>query len=158
MCHIYELNPLQDIIPPHGFIHKPSVVWPVIPHPQGKGRIIPTETPPPPKPGHADTLKPDTERNRHSERDRIPNVSQAEMLEINEKARGSPHVLSHASLTEFGAQSSNNGGPCQSSSSSAIEHRENDSWEPRPPKILMEDPNATPLELRSQIQLYATNE
>ncbi len=31
-------------------------------------------------------------------------------------------------------------------------------WEPKPPKVLMEDPNATPLELRSQIQLYATTE
>ena len=31
-------------------------------------------------------------------------------------------------------------------------------WEPKPPKVLMEDPNEAPLELRSQIQLYATNE
>lgn len=31
-------------------------------------------------------------------------------------------------------------------------------WVPKPPKVLMENPNATPLELRSQIQLYATNE
>ena len=33
-----------------------------------------------------------------------------------------------------------------------------DFWEPKPPKVLMNDPNARPLELRSQIQLYATNE
>lgn len=33
-----------------------------------------------------------------------------------------------------------------------------ESWEPKPPKVLMDDPNAIPLELRSQIQLYATNE
>ena len=31
-------------------------------------------------------------------------------------------------------------------------------WEPKPPKVLMEDPNEPPLELRAQIQLYATNE
>lgn len=31
-------------------------------------------------------------------------------------------------------------------------------WEPKPPKVLMKDPNDTPLELRGQIQLYATNE
>ncbi len=31
-------------------------------------------------------------------------------------------------------------------------------WEPKPPKVLMEDPNATPLEILSQIQQYATNE
>lgn len=33
-----------------------------------------------------------------------------------------------------------------------------DFWEPKPPKVLMNDPDAKPLELRSQIQLYATNE
>lgn len=33
-----------------------------------------------------------------------------------------------------------------------------DFWEPKPPKVFMDDPNAKPLELRSQIQLYATNE
>jgi hypothetical protein len=31
-------------------------------------------------------------------------------------------------------------------------------WEPKPPKVFMKDPNAKPLELRGQIQLYATNE
>lgn len=31
-------------------------------------------------------------------------------------------------------------------------------WEPKPPKVLMKDPNEQPLELRSQIQIYATNE
>lgn len=33
-----------------------------------------------------------------------------------------------------------------------------DFWEPKPPKVLMENNNAVPLELRSQIQLYATTE
>lgn len=31
-------------------------------------------------------------------------------------------------------------------------------WEPKPPKVLMENPDTTPLELLSQIQIYATNE
>ena len=31
-------------------------------------------------------------------------------------------------------------------------------WEPKPPKVLMKNPEDTPLELRGQIQLYATNE
>ena len=30
--------------------------------------------------------------------------------------------------------------------------------EPKPPKVQMRDPNATPLELHAQIQLYATTE
>ncbi len=34
-----------------------------------------------------------------------------------------------------------------------IEH-----WEPKPPKILMENPNAIPLELHSQMQMYASTE
>jgi hypothetical protein len=33
-----------------------------------------------------------------------------------------------------------------------------DFWEPKPPKVLMDDPAAVPLELRLQIQLYATTE
>lgn len=33
-----------------------------------------------------------------------------------------------------------------------------DFWEPKPPKVLMKDPKEKPLELRSQIQFYATNE
>lgn len=31
-------------------------------------------------------------------------------------------------------------------------------WRPKPPKVLMENPKETPLELRAQIQHYATNE
>lgn len=51
----------------------------------------------------------------------------------------------------------------QANESMAINHakpteEEIESWEPKPPKVLMDDPNAIPLELRSQIQLYATNE
>ena len=33
-----------------------------------------------------------------------------------------------------------------------------DDWEPKPAKILMENDTQTPLEIRSQIQLYATSE
>lgn len=33
-----------------------------------------------------------------------------------------------------------------------------ESWEPKPPKVLMENPHVVPLELRSQIQMYATTE
>lgn len=33
-----------------------------------------------------------------------------------------------------------------------------DVWEPKPPKVLMDDPNAIPLQLNSQIQVYAATE
>lgn len=48
--------------------------------------------------------------------------------------------------------------PSQASFSEAIAGNTGSGWVPKPPKVLMEDPNTTPLELRSQIQLYATNE
>ena len=33
-----------------------------------------------------------------------------------------------------------------------------DFWEPKPPKVLMQNPEDRPLELHSQIQLYASTE
>jgi hypothetical protein len=42
--------------------------------------------------------------------------------------------------------------------SDALDDLEIEQWEPKPPKILMENPNAIPLELRSQIQMYASTE
>lgn len=50
------------------------------------------------------------------------------------------------------------------SAAKSIHAGENDSdydidfWEPKPPKVLMEDPEAVPLELHAQIQMYATTE
>lgn len=40
----------------------------------------------------------------------------------------------------------------------SVDEDDLDRWEPSPPKVLMDDNNAVPLELHSQIQLYATNE
>ena len=139
---LYCLTFLQDIIPPHGFIHKPSMVWPVETQPSHDGRIRPSESPPPPKPGHADTLIPSNERIakdalgcKHGSK---TGVSQKDMLELNGDAsqiNGSVNVNSQ---------------PCNDNVDK--------SWYPKPPKVLMDDPNTVPLELRSQIQLYATNE
>ncbi|EJD01135.1 lipase/esterase [Fomitiporia mediterranea MF3/22] len=134
-------NTATDIIPPHGFIHKPSMHWPVDALPRNHDRIIPSESPPPPKPGHADTLLPNANRvaKEALDEDRSnSNIAQKDMLnydgdarEINESTRTLPEQP---------------------------DEKEARSWYPKPPKVLMEDPNAVPLELRSQIQLYATNE
>lgn len=40
----------------------------------------------------------------------------------------------------------------------ALDSHNLDHWEPKPPKIFMENHNSQPLELRSQIQMYAANE
>ncbi|KAH8113227.1 lipase/esterase [Phellopilus nigrolimitatus] len=127
-------NSATDILPEHGgFIHKPSTLWPIDALPRHEGRIAPTETCPPPNPGHADTLQPSRERIKKFRKGEKThsNVSQAEMMSCN----GEPERISQTPKPA-----------------------EEISWEPKPPKILMEDPSTTPLELRSQIQLYATNE
>lgn len=43
-------------------------------------------------------------------------------------------------------------------SSSIPEGYDIDRFEPKPPKVLMDNPDAVPLDLKSQIQLYATTE
>ncbi|TFK22340.1 lipase/esterase [Coprinopsis marcescibilis] len=53
-----------DILPLHGFLAKPSTLWPLEPIPFVGPRVAPSETNPPPKPGHTDTLKPTEERLR----------------------------------------------------------------------------------------------
>jgi hypothetical protein len=101
--------------------------------------MIPTESYPPPRPGHADTLKPSNERvaaDSVSEQSAHEGISQREMLV------SAPNE------------------PCKEMSPPDDEgvQGQKEKWVPKPPKVLMEDPSATPLELRSQIQMYATNE
>ena len=140
---IYLLNSaLQDIIPEHGFVYKPSLVWPidVLPGPGGRLAPSPTETLPPPPPGHADTLQPSPEhvRTRPIRQRTQASDSQGDPLSHSVDERGKKGALSNA----------------VSVSTRILEEE----WVPNPPKILMEDSSATPLELRSQIQMYATNE
>ncbi|KAJ7180300.1 alpha beta-hydrolase [Mycena crocata] len=120
-------NTETDIIPQHGFLAKPSTLWPVDPLPAKDGRVVVTKNDPPPEPGHADQLLPTKAR--------VKEESGAENQ--NDDATGSP------SGSEEIADS---------------DDYDVDRWEPRPPKVQMNDPNAVPLELRSQIQLYATTE
>ncbi|KAK7061901.1 alpha beta-hydrolase [Favolaschia claudopus] len=111
-------NTNTDIIPQHGFLAKPSTLWPVDPLPKDKGRVTPTKDTPPPDPGHADTLKPTEARMKKDSMDQ----------------------------------------PTQDSQADEEDDYDIENWEPKPPKVLMNDRNATPLELNGQIQLYATTE
>ncbi|KIK67942.1 hypothetical protein GYMLUDRAFT_36749 [Collybiopsis luxurians FD-317 M1] len=138
-------NTKTDIIPAHGFLAKPSTVWPVDPVPPKGGRVCPTESNPPPKPGHADTLHPSAERIQkdRSEDTAEPVKSQEEMLQQPESSTP-PEAPKPSGSDKPEANDE--------------EYDDIDLWEPKPPKVLMEDPNAVPLELRSQIQQYATTE
>ncbi|KAF9028446.1 alpha/beta-hydrolase [Hymenopellis radicata] len=134
-------NTPTDIIPPYGFLAKPSPLWPVELLPPSTGRVRTTNSNPPPKPGHADTLKPSVERvEKEAEKvdaDLQGVQNQDEMLRDGRPESPLPHEPDQA-------------GPGK------IQY--NEALEPVPPKVLMKDPNATPLELCSQIQLYATTE
>ncbi|KAG2013285.1 endoplasmic reticulum protein [Coprinopsis cinerea AmutBmut pab1-1] len=161
-------NTETDIIPPHGFLAKPSALWPVDPNAGNGPRIVRSETNPPPKPGHADTLKPTEGREKIMEETRdipqggYPVETQEEMLdkypdkanpEVHEveDAWSKPHSPEDDEIEEVPSATVDEG--CR-------EELENDpeGWEPKPPKVLMENSSEVPLELRSQIQVYALTE
>ncbi|KAI0368056.1 alpha/beta-hydrolase [Pilatotrama ljubarskyi] len=167
-------NTDTDIIPPHGFIHKPSPLWPVHPKSEeGYTRVIPTKTKPPPKPGHADKLKPDIEhmvdqmnQRQQQSMEKGEDVHSADLQdrpedigsqkEMQEEADGEPPASDDRSAPQ--APSPAEDGVQQEAEEGSDYDSLRDFWEPKPPKVLMENPNATPLELRAQIQLYATTE
>ncbi|KAH9844100.1 alpha/beta-hydrolase [Rhodofomes roseus] len=203
-----------DIIPPYGFIHKPSPAWPIhsLPDENGRARVIPTQTNAPPRPGHADTLQPSRSRVA-SQADKIAEQAAVECKQVQSKDLKDDHVGSQEEMlrkaegtppepsspakadsqsvkpeSPFGAPSNGvmepivdedvnsaaedkapkgegNKDPEATSQTERANDGQDESgpeyddfWEPKPPKVLMDDPHARPLELRSQIQLYATNE
>ncbi|RDB22775.1 AB hydrolase superfamily protein C4A8.06c [Hypsizygus marmoreus] len=147
-----------DIIPQHGFLAKPSTLWPVDPIPKGDGRVVPAKSNRPPDPGHTDTLKPTKKRMEE-------NGNRNDITITKEKVKTQGEMLDAAVNDQRGENASTlgSGGPMRHPSSEK-DVREDASdydvnfWEPKPPKVLMEDPDAIPLELRAQIQLYATTE
>jgi hypothetical protein len=110
---------------------KPSLLWPVDPIVERR-RITETTTNPPPKPGHADILQPDPERDEKSKEQSGKVADQNEM-----------EMMPSTNLEAL------------SEDKPDLEETPN---EPKAPKVLMKDPNARPLEIHSQIQLYATTE
>ncbi|RXW25139.1 hypothetical protein EST38_g704 [Candolleomyces aberdarensis] len=158
-------NTETDIVPPHGFLAKPSVLWPLDPCPKTP-RIVRTETNPPPRPGEADTLKPSPEREEADKAGTdIPGEgfaveTQEEMLEkYNSMAPytlPSPQVAEKSASSESSSSSSEMGG--RAGHNKAETQVTPAGWEAKPAKILMENDIEAPLELRCQIQLYATTE
>ncbi|KAL4249093.1 hypothetical protein ABKN59_005778 [Abortiporus biennis] len=157
-------NTTTDIIPPHGFIHRPSTLWPVQTLPEGgRYRVIPTSTGPPPKPGHADTLRPSEDRlvdqfERRVEKSNDPSQP-AHTIDLQDQQVGSQHEMLESNGDSSDHTARNLDAIPEPNEKLDAEYGAAwEFWEPKPPKVLMDDPNDTPLELRSQIQIYATTE
>ena len=156
-------------MPPHGFIHKPSVTWPV----QGQlnHAIATTESNPPPVPDHADELKLSSDRDFVAEA-----LSQEPFPQEGGTAQTSMMVLTGTIESPDWMNTVNRemdrAGGVQTESPTTMErpsswpklespdsqHGSTEEHEVKVPKVLMEDPGEAPLELQSQIQIYATNE
>lgn len=130
--------------------------------PEG-GRVCPASSNAPPKPGDADTLKPDPDRLSRREGDlqkltEDPGTTvenQSEMLSNGPREDDLPVGNGHGDIHPAGRdESANNSRTSDASNNEEDFYR----WEPKPPKVLMKDPDTIPLELRSQIQMYAATE
>lgn len=162
LCYVIA----QDIIPPHGFVHKPSPLWPVDTVPEhGRTRVLPTRTNPPPRPGHADTLRPSDGRVTDQVEKRAKHGKEegrlAHSAELKDENVGSQDEM----LRDKQGDGSTPAQPPEQDQegtddeeADAADDSSLDYWEPKPPKVLMDHPESRPLELRSQIQLYATTE
>lgn len=116
----------------------------------------------PPNPGHADTLRPSSERLEKEriktgafEKDRQADVtSQKEMLDDTKNV--SPGNIS----AEEKSSSNGNGNGNQKANieSDLPDLHDIDFWQPKPPKVLMDNPRDVPWEMRSQIHMYAETE
>lgn len=112
---------------------------------------------PPPEPGHFDALRPSQERLD----DAKTQVAKGEPVVQDEANVGTQASM----LRQDGAGRAKFDGKGKASPAPSINQSVKDGdvdgldiFEPRPPKVLMDDPDAVPLELREQIQMYSTNE
>lgn len=153
----------QDIVPKHGFLAKPSTLWPNPTLPESGGRMVHTVTNKPPQPGHADVLKPSHER-----LERPPKVEgevygpgeivMSQQATLDEHDISSDEKNRNGNTKEKSIVSRTTSSAPVSSTSRNLEDDEIERWEPKPPKVLMENSSSIPLELRSQIQMYASTE
>ncbi|KIY49388.1 alpha/beta-hydrolase [Fistulina hepatica ATCC 64428] len=142
-------NVRTDIIPEYGFLAKPSTLWPMEPLPGAHGRVARTTTNSPPPPSRPDALMPThASLEKHAERERSP------------KERSTNQEMLSGELREVPSSPFGNtpGSPTSGSTCASCEDGELSRREPKPPKVLMNDPASVPLELLSQIQMYATTE
>ena len=122
--------------------------------------VAPTETNPPPIPGHADQTKPSLKRNHVAEA-----LTQESLAPSEVPSQASMVVLADIVESSHWVDSVNAGIDRVSGiqaelppETSSVQPHSVEEHEPKPPKVLMQNPNEVPLELQSQIQIYATNE
>ncbi|KAI0082430.1 alpha/beta-hydrolase [Panus rudis PR-1116 ss-1] len=152
-------NTMTDIIPPHGFVHKPSPLWPIASR-QEDGRAQRTRTNLPPDPGYADTLRPSMGRLSEQIEKRLERSNQ-EGRSVHTGELSETNVGSQADMLRRAPTTNDRTSPPHTSNSAEGDPNYDlavNYWEPKPPKVLMNNHQETPLELRAQIQLYATNE
>ncbi|TRM68106.1 hypothetical protein BD626DRAFT_480802 [Schizophyllum amplum] len=171
-------NTPTDIIPPHGFLAKPSPVWPIDPIPPPEGRVRRAAHDPPPKPGHAGKLVPSKDDLKHFG-ENAANFKKSEgdgekegdgRKEAHDEKESDAHnkheTIGRSQQEMLDSPSSSDGTKTgapsrRDSGANEFEDKEelaDETWEPKPPKVLMRDPQSVPLELYSQIQQYGTNE
>lgn len=173
-------NTATDIIPPHGFMNKPSVLWPVDPIKEGR-RIARAHSDPLLKPCRADIPGSDKHATRHTAL-----VLPTDAKKPDSTPVGSKHQLLSIPLKSQQKTSFSDGGKCDLTGRGHGRSRDQnrnpsntipmdelavnrgsvsipdlddiDFWQPNPPKVLMKNPGDVPLEIRSQIQHYAMTE
>ncbi|KAG0709807.1 hypothetical protein DFH29DRAFT_885883 [Suillus ampliporus] len=157
-------NTATDIIPPHGFLNKPSVLWPVDPVGE-QGRVARVRSNALPKPGQANIPRPDKsvateivqvppiDAEKHD--DSMPPGSKQE---TSTSASSDVPVKSQEEARIFDRGKDDVNGNNGRGPSLDLIPDDIDFWQPRPPRVLMKNPGDVPLELRSQIQHYATTE
>ncbi|KAG9102351.1 hypothetical protein FRC06_002069 [Ceratobasidium sp. 370] len=144
-----------DIIPPHGFIHKPSALWPVPARPpSGGGRAPPSQNE---EDGgnETGTVPVPTDTGETSELRRHPMDEESEWVQDRKKRAEGVEAGGEAGI-ESGSQSNTRSGAFGGTTTPPDE-RHPKPLQPQLVKVPVQ-PGEPPLELRSQIQVYATNE
>ncbi|KAF8609765.1 alpha/beta-hydrolase [Ceratobasidium sp. AG-I] len=170
MTHSFDsvmTNAETDIIPPHGFIHKPSASWPVPAQPpSGGGRAPPSEeddntgTMPVP----TDTGETSGSRRHHVDENSEWVQRKRRELEVRsdsgeQSAEGGEGHVSHDN-TQPQVDGYSRSGSRLSTVRGTTTPPDERRPQPPPPQLIKVPlkPGEPPVELRSQIQLYATNE
>jgi hypothetical protein len=123
--------PTQDVIPKHGFFASPSTLWPHPTLPESGGRIVPIDL---------NGLGSESPRSLQSKK-------QSEQSEADVSNPG--HLDRHNVIGKLYE--------AQMHLDASFRDDFDGLLVPKPPRILMNDPSSTPLELRSQLHMYAPN-
>ncbi|KAJ1310944.1 hypothetical protein OPQ81_009456 [Rhizoctonia solani] len=153
-----------DIIPPHGFVHKPSALWPVPARPPSEGGRAPPESDEDQNEHETGTMPIPTDTGETSaSRLREMNES-SEWVQQRKRRSVDPSSTDHQDGAHIRSMNEDNTRDQAPSDRGAFggtttppDERRPKPGNPQLVKVPVE-PGQPPLELRSQIQVYATNE